>query len=265
MEFSLSGAGGSHLGRRRRPGWGQRALMESPTVPFVTVGGFPPSLRSSPSPGLGETATPAPMASSSEKRSPTSPNSGASALAHTQPRSDPASFRPAFPLSGVKVCLPGCESVSHGPCLTHCCFPFPAGLAQLGTWEPGNPCLWHSGIKYVSSRQGWVGSLVATSGMALLSHSRSLNSQACQAETGGPTPRVLPVLLEKEVSKVWVWREAMPCPGVERKPGSWYKGANPARLGRDMEPGTAEGHLQMDNLGLQRHPTSRLEVVISVF
>lgn len=57
----------------------------------------------------------------------------------------------------------------------------------------------------------------------------------------------------------------MPCPGVERKPVSWYKGANPARLGRDVEPGTAEGHLQMNNLGPQRHPTSRLEVVISVF
>ena len=56
----------------------------------------------------------------------------------------------------------------------------------------------------------------------------------------------------------------MPCPGVERKPGA-LQGANPARLGRDMEPGTAEGHLEMNNLGLQRHPTSRLEVVISVF
>lgn len=132
--------------------------------------------------GTRRDSNPAPTASSSEKPSPTSPNSGASALAHTQPRSDPASFRPAFPLSGVKVCLPGCESVSHGHCLTHCCFPFPAGLAQLGTWEPGSPCLWHSGIKYVSSRQGWVGSLVATSGMALLSHSRSLNSQACQTD-----------------------------------------------------------------------------------
>lgn len=40
----------------------------------------------------------------------------------------------------------------------------------------------------MSSRQGWVGSLVATSGMALLSHSRDLNSQACQRQRPAAQP-----------------------------------------------------------------------------
>lgn len=68
-------------------------------------------------------------------------------LAHAWPRSDPASSLPAFPLPGVRICLPWPHLVSS---LFHC-------QAQPGALESDNR-LWHSVIKCVAQRSRAQGS-----------------------------------------------------------------------------------------------------------